>query len=123
MPPSADLAARCGPIELLLTDVDGVLTDGIIVLDDHGAETKRFHVRDGLGFALWRKAGKRAAILSARSAPAVDHRAAELGIDPVIQGAAEKGTAFRALIAELGLDSRQVCYLGDDLPDLPVLGA
>ena len=118
-----DLAERCAPIELLLVDVDGVLTDGVIALDDHGVETKHFHVRDGSALNLWRKSGKRAAILSGRWAPAVDRRAAELGIAPVIQGAAEKGPPFRALIRELGLDGRQVCYVGDDLPDLPVLGA
>jgi 3-deoxy-D-manno-octulosonate 8-phosphate phosphatase (KDO 8-P phosphatase) len=118
-----DLADRCAPIELLLVDVDGVLTDGVIALDDLGVETKHFHVRDGSGIALWRKAGKRVAILSGRSAPAVNRRADELGIAPVIQGAAEKGVSFRTLIAELGLDARQVCYVGDDLPDLPVLGA
>ncbi len=119
----SDLAARCGPIELLLVDVDGVLTDGVIVLDDRGVETKHFHVRDGSAVALWRKAGKRAAILSGRRAPLVDLRAAELGIAPVIQGAADKGPPFRTLIADLGLDARQVCYVGDDLADLLVLSA
>jgi 3-deoxy-D-manno-octulosonate 8-phosphate phosphatase (KDO 8-P phosphatase) len=118
-----DLAARCGPVELLLVDVDGVLTDGVIAVDDHGVETKHFHVRDGSAFDLWRKAGKRAAILSGRWAPAVDRRAAELGIAPVIQGASRKGEPFRRLIAELGLDAAQVCYVGDDLADLPVLHA
>ena len=104
-------------------DVDGVLTDGSIVLDDRGVETKHFHVRDGTAFGLWRKAGKRAAILSGRRAPLVDRRAAELGISPVIQGAVDKGRPFRDLIRTLGLDARQVCYVGDDLPDLPVLAA
>jgi 3-deoxy-D-manno-octulosonate 8-phosphate phosphatase (KDO 8-P phosphatase) len=118
-----DLAARCGPVELLLVDVDGVLTDGVIAIDDHGVETKHFHVRDGSGLNLWRKAGKRAAILSGRWAPLVDRRAAELGIAPVIQGVPHKGEPFRALIKELGLDASQVCYVGDDLADLPVLGA
>jgi 3-deoxy-D-manno-octulosonate 8-phosphate phosphatase (KDO 8-P phosphatase) len=78
-------------------------------------------VRDGSGIYLWRKAGKRAAILSGRAAAAVDHRAAELGITPVIQGASEKSKPFWALLGELGLDARQACYMGDDLPDLPVL--
>jgi len=118
-----DLAARCGPIELLLVDVDGVLTDGAIVVNDHGVETKHFHVRDGSAFGLWKSTGKRAAILSGRSAPVVDRRAAELGIAPVIQGASSKAGPFRALIAELGLEPRQVCYVGDDLADLPVLAA
>jgi 3-deoxy-D-manno-octulosonate 8-phosphate phosphatase (KDO 8-P phosphatase) len=125
-PPSStadDVSARCGPIELLLVDVDGVLTDGVIALDGNGVETKHFHVRDGSGITLWNKAGKRAAILSGRRAAAVDLRAAELGISPVIQGAANKAEPFRTLLADLGLDPRQVCYIGDDLADLPVLSA
>lgn len=121
--PLLDLADRCGPIELLLVDVDGVLTDGVIAIDDKGVETKHFHVRDGSAFHLWKKAGKRAAILSGRWAPLVDRRAAELGIAPVIQGAPQKGGPFRALLRDLGLDAKQVCYVGDDLADLPVLNA
>jgi 3-deoxy-D-manno-octulosonate 8-phosphate phosphatase (KDO 8-P phosphatase) len=123
MPAPPDLAARCGPVELLLVDVDGVLTDGVIAVDDRGVETKHFHVRDGSAINLWRKAGKRAAILSGRRAVAVEHRAAELGIALVIQGKPHKAEPFRTLIADLGLDARQVCYIGDDLADLPVLGA
>src|SRR3954464_15572182 len=120
--PPAGLAARCRSIELLVLDVDGVLTDGVIAVDDHGVETKHFHVRDGSAIALWRRAGKRAAILSGRSAAAVEHRAAELGIAPVIQGAAEKGGPFRALIAELGVEARQVCLVWDELAEHPALG-
>jgi 3-deoxy-D-manno-octulosonate 8-phosphate phosphatase (KDO 8-P phosphatase) len=121
--PLLDLADRCAAIELLLVDVDGVLTDGVIAIDDKGVETKHFHVRDGSAFHLWKKAGKKAAILSGRWAPLVDRRAAELGIAPVIQGAPQKGGPFRALIRDLGLEAKQVCYVGDDLADLPVLGA
>ncbi len=122
MPSSADeLARRCGPIELLVVDVDGVLTDGVIAIDDRGVETKHFHVRDGSALSLWRKAGKRAAILSGRWAPLVNRRAAELGIAPVIQGAASKGEPFARLLRELGLDARQAAYVGDDLADLPPL--
>ncbi len=118
-----DLAERCAPIELLVVDVDGVLTDGVIAIDDRGVETKHFHVRDGSAFTFWRALGKRAAILSGRWAPVVNRRAAELGIAPVIQGVSEKGGAFRAMIADLGVEARQVCFVGDDLPDLPVLRA
>jgi 3-deoxy-D-manno-octulosonate 8-phosphate phosphatase (KDO 8-P phosphatase) len=115
------LAARFESIELLVTDVDGVLTDGAIVLDDQGVQTKHFHVRDGLGFSLWHRAGKQAAILSGRAAAAVERRASELGIAHVLQGYDEKVAPFRLLIGQLGLVERQVCYVGDDLPDLPVL--
>jgi 3-deoxy-D-manno-octulosonate 8-phosphate phosphatase (KDO 8-P phosphatase) len=116
------LAARCAPIELLIADVDGVLTDGTIAIDDAGTEIKHFHVRDGLGFALWHRAGKQSAILSGRRAAAVERRAAELAIGHVLQGHDAKAGPFRDLVARLGLEPRQVCYIGDDLPDLPVLG-
>jgi 3-deoxy-D-manno-octulosonate 8-phosphate phosphatase (KDO 8-P phosphatase) len=117
----AELAARCQEIELLVTDVDGVLTDGVIAIDGHGLETKHFHVRDGLGFAVWHLAGKEAAILSGRQSVAVEHRAAELKIAHVLQAREQKADSLRTLIDELGLSPRQVCFMGDDLPDLPAL--
>ncbi|MBY0456464.1 MAG: phenylphosphate carboxylase subunit delta, partial [Gemmataceae bacterium] len=83
---SPDLAARAAKIELLLLDVDGVLTDGRIVYSDDGRELKSFHVRDGSGLKLWHAAGKRSAIVSGRRTPAVERRAAELGMPPVLQG-------------------------------------
>jgi 3-deoxy-D-manno-octulosonate 8-phosphate phosphatase (KDO 8-P phosphatase) len=119
--PEADLAARCAGIEVLIVDVDGVLTDGVIAIDDRGVETKHFHVRDGSGVALWRRAGKRIAILSGRFAPLVDRRAAELGISPVIQGVSSKAEPFVRLLRVLSVEPRQVCYVGDDLADLPAL--
>lgn len=115
------LAARAARIDLLLLDVDGVLTDGGIVYTDGGAEAKRFHVRDGSGLKLWRRAGKRAAILSGRKSAAVDRRAAELGIAPVLQGRDDKLAAFAEVLAATGLRADQVCAVGDDLPDVPVL--
>lgn len=115
------LADRAARIELLLLDVDGVLTDGSVVYADGGAELKRFHVRDGSGLKLWQSAGKRAAIVSGRNSPAVTRRAAELGVAPVLQGRDDKLAAFEAVLAELGVRPEQVCAVGDDLPDLPVL--
>jgi 3-deoxy-D-manno-octulosonate 8-phosphate phosphatase (KDO 8-P phosphatase) len=123
MEPADTLAQRCQAIDLLVMDVDGVLTDGLIILDDHGVETKHFYVRDGSGIHLWRRAGKRAAILSGRAAPVVEKRAAELGIDPVVQGMPEKWVPFQAILGQLGVEPRHTCYMGDDLPDLPVLKA
>jgi len=119
----ADLAARCRPIELLVADVDGVLTDGVIALDDRGVETKHFHVRDGMAYTLWHRAGKQAAILSGRRGAAVEQRAAELKIAHVLQGHEQKATPLRTLIEGLGLVPDQVCFVGDDLADLPVLTA
>jgi len=120
-PSSADLAARCAAIDLLAVDVDGVLTDGAIVIDDQGVESKHFHVRDGLAYSLWHRAGKHSAILSGRRAEVVRRRAEELKIAHVAQGLDEKGEAFLTLLAELGLKPHQVCFVGDDLVDLPVL--
>ncbi|AMV35973.1 KdsC family phosphatase [Planctomyces sp. SH-PL62] len=120
---AADLQARCEAIQVLAVDVDGVLTDGRIIVDDAGVESKNFHVRDGLAFALWHKVGKSSAILSGRRAAVVERRAAELKIQRVVQGIADKGEAFRALLAETGATAEQVCYVGDDLIDLPVLRA
>jgi 3-deoxy-D-manno-octulosonate 8-phosphate phosphatase (KDO 8-P phosphatase) len=116
-----DLAARAAAIELLLLDVDGVLTDGSVIYADDGTELKRFHVRDGSGLKLWRLAGKRAAIVSGRKSVAVDRRAAELGVAPVIQGRDDKFAALAEVLAETGLRAGQVCAVGDDLPDVPLL--
>lgn len=118
----AELVARCEAVELLAVDVDGVLTDGGIVIDDRGVESKHFFVRDGLGLALWRRAGKRSAIISGRSAEVVARRAAELKIDRVAQGIDDKAAAVMALREAFGLAAAQVCYIGDDLIDLPAMG-
>ncbi len=115
------LADRAAQIELLLLDVDGVLTDGSIIYADDRSELKRFHVRDGSGLKLWQMAGKRAAIVSGRKSPVVEYRAAELGIAPVVQGCREKLPAFEAVLREMRMRPEQVCAIGDDLPDLPVL--
>jgi 3-deoxy-D-manno-octulosonate 8-phosphate phosphatase (KDO 8-P phosphatase) len=116
-----ELTGRCQPIELLVADVDGVLTDGVIALDAEGRETKHFHVRDGMAYAIWHRAGKQAAILSGRTAGAVARRAAELKIAHVLQGHEQKAGPLRSLIEGLGISPRQVCFVGDDLADLPVL--
>ncbi|MBP3957055.1 HAD-IIIA family hydrolase [Gemmata sp. G18] len=118
---TSDLSQRAAAIELLLLDVDGVLTDGRVVYADDGRELKFFHVRDGSGLKLWRAAGKRAAIVSGRDSRAVERRAAELGIHPVLQGRENKLRAFEDVLAQTGLNPEQVCAIGDDLPDVPVL--
>src|SRR5262249_3774999 len=115
------LAERCDGIELLLLDVDGVLTDGGIVYADDGRELKQFHVRDGSALTFWQLAGKRAAILTGRTSRVVEVRAKELGIAPVIQGGADKREAFRDLLGQTGLRAEAVCFVGDDLLDVPVL--
>jgi 3-deoxy-D-manno-octulosonate 8-phosphate phosphatase (KDO 8-P phosphatase) len=118
-----NLDQRCRPIRLILSDVDGVLTDGGIVFDNQGIETKRFNVRDGLGIRLWQKAGYRFGLITHRSSHIVKMRVAELGIEVVRQGIDDKLSAMKGILSELRLTPAQTCYIGDDLPDLPVVGA
>ena len=115
------LRQRCAAVQLLVADVDGVLTDGAIVYGSGGVELKAFHVRDGSGLKLWHQAGKRTALLTGRSSPLVEVRAAELGVAFVTQGASAKLAAYRELLARVGVRAAEVCYVGDDLPDLPPL--
>jgi 3-deoxy-D-manno-octulosonate 8-phosphate phosphatase (KDO 8-P phosphatase) len=133
------LCERCSAVELLLVDVDGVLTTGGIVYGSvaeslrdsectRGAsalhsdlEIKEFFVRDGSGLHLWHRAGKRTGLLTGRSSPLVEHRASELGIGWVVQGASEKLSAYRRILAEAGVGEEAVCYIGDDVPDVPLL--
>lgn len=104
-----------------MMDVDGILTDGAIVLDAQGKEIKSFDVQDGFGLVLLRQAGIKTAILSARSAPAVTARAEDLKIDKICQDAYPKAGVYARLIREWGLADENVCFMGDDLPDLAVL--
>jgi 3-deoxy-D-manno-octulosonate 8-phosphate phosphatase (KDO 8-P phosphatase) len=115
--PEIDLAA----IQLLVLDVDGVLTDGRIVLTPAGEEIKSFHARDGAGLKYWKRAGGRIAIITGRSSPAVARRAAELEVDAVRLGAKAKLLAYREVLAELGFTPAQTAVMGDDLPDLPLM--
>jgi 3-deoxy-D-manno-octulosonate 8-phosphate phosphatase (KDO 8-P phosphatase) len=119
----AGLLERCRAVQLLALDVDGVLTDGRITYTPDGVEIKSFHVRDGSALVHWQKLGKRVAIISGRTSKAVDVRAAELGITQVRQGAADKRFALRTILAATGIKPEQVCAVGDDLPELPLLQA
>lgn len=112
------LAAR---IELVVFDVDGVLTDGQIILGADGSEYKAFDVRDGLGMVRLREAGVTLAIITGRSSTVVATRMRELGIGHVYQGVRDKRATLLALQSELGIGVEQTCYLGDDLPDLPAM--
>src|SRR5487761_1611048 len=115
-------AKRCQPIELIVSDIDGVLSDGGIIFNNEGIETKRFHIRDGLGIKLWKWAGGKFAVITGRNSHIVNVRAAELGIDLVRQGTEQKLPALREIVAQFGLTADQVCYIGDDLPDLAGVG-
>jgi 3-deoxy-D-manno-octulosonate 8-phosphate phosphatase (KDO 8-P phosphatase) len=108
-------------VSLLCLDVDGVLTDGSILIDDHGIETKRFHVRDGTAIRLWMELGHEVAFITGRRGMVVRHRAAELGVRHVIQGVERKVEAFGELLNGIGLAASAAAMLGDDLPDLGVM--
>jgi YrbI family 3-deoxy-D-manno-octulosonate 8-phosphate phosphatase len=115
------VAQRCQSIELLLCDVDGVLTDGRVILDNQGIETKQFHIRDGLGIRLWQRAGGKFGLVTGRSSNVVKLRAIELDIQIVRQGADDKLAVVQSMLSEMKLKPEQVAYIGDDLPDLPVV--
>ena len=120
---AAELGARARRIRVAVFDVDGVMTDGRIYLGESGEEMKAFNVADGYGLRMLIEAGIEVAILSGRRARCVERRAAELGIRHVVQGAGEKLPAFVRLLGELRLAAEHAAYMGDDLPDLPVLQA
>lgn len=115
------LDQRCQNIELILADVDGVLTSGEIIFNNQGIETKQFHIRDGLGIRLWQRAGYKFGLITGRSSHVVKIRAAELGIEIVRQTAEDKLPIALEIISQLGIQPEQVCYIGDDLPDVPVI--
>lgn len=108
-------------IRLLVLDVDGVLTDGSIMLDDDGRETKRFNVRDGLGITCWLRLGFEAAIITRRLGGATLHRMRELGITRVVQGSKDKLEAVKHLSAELSIPLTEIAFIGDDWPDMSAM--
>ena len=117
------LAEKCELIRLILTDVDGVLTDGQVIIDNRGVESKQFHIRDGQGIRLWQQGGGRWGIVTGRSSQVVKLRAAELDIDIVRQGVGDKLAVVKTICEELELDLSQICFVGDDLPDWSVIKA
>ncbi len=109
-------------IELVVFDVDGVLTRGEIAYAGAEGELKVFDVQDGLGFVLARRAGLLTALITGRASEAVRRRARELQVDVLLEGQSHKGAALLELMAKLRVKPAQVCYVGDDLPDLPAMG-
>ena len=109
---------RCRRIRLILSDVDGVLTDGGLWFDNAGIESKQFHIRDGLGIRLWQRAGYPFGLITGRTSQIVQVRAAELGIEIVRQGSEDKLPVLRDVAQQLNIGAEETCYIGDDLPDL-----
>ena len=112
---------RARAVRLALFDVDGVMTDGTVFMGPRGEVFKAFNILDGHGVKMLQSAGVATAILSGRESAAVERRAAELSIAHVIQGAADKLAAFERLATKLGLAPEACAFVGDDLPDLPVM--
>ncbi|MGF1644360.1 MAG: KdsC family phosphatase [Thiotrichales bacterium] len=115
------LIERARDIELVIFDVDGVLTDGSLFVGDDGQEYKAFNSKDGHGIRMLHHAGVRSAILTGRSSEVVKHRARDLDIELVLQGHRDKRPAFAQLLEQTGLNRQQVAYVGDDVVDLPVM--
>lgn len=116
-----ELAERARALRLAVFDVDGVMTDGTLYIGPQGEAMKAFHILDGHGLKMLRESGIVTAIISGRASEAVAVRARELGIDHVAQGISDKVAAFERLLAATGIEARAASFMGDDLPDLPVM--
>ena len=121
MDDQASIERRASRIKLLLMDCDGVLTDGRLWLTDDSDEQKSFNTHDGLGLALLHRAGLKSGIITARSSRAVARRAQELGVEFVCQGNPDKTAAFEQVLQQAGVDENEVAFVGDDLPDIPLM--
>ena len=117
----AGLVDRCRELQLVLCDVDGVMTDGSLLFGPDGTELKSLNVRDGLGIVLAHHAGLQTGLVSGRSSEPIARRAAELGVAVIHQGVADKAAALAQILDEQRLSASQVAYMGDDLNDLPVM--
>jgi len=112
---------RLGDVRLVAFDIDGVFTDGRFYLSDDGVESKAFHTQDGYGVRQLLSAGIEVAVISGRESAAVEKRMAELQVPHVVLGCKDKVLAMNELASRLGLDASACAYVGDDLPDLPLL--
>ena len=118
---SNQIYTQAKEIRCLICDVDGVLTEGQVYLDNDEGELKAFNIKDGLGIKLMAKHGITVAIITGRKSQIVSRRMQELSVEHVYQGQVDKLAAFDDLLAKLSLEPDQVAYVGDDLPDLPLM--
>jgi 3-deoxy-D-manno-octulosonate 8-phosphate phosphatase (KDO 8-P phosphatase) len=118
---SYEIQGRARKLRLVLLDVDGVLTDGLVWMDSHGGEAKTFSIRDGAAIKWAQAAGLSIGLLSGRPSEATSRRAKELGIETVIQRGGPKIDGYGDVLRQLSLEDEHVAYMGDDLQDLPVL--
>lgn len=115
------LIEKAKKIKCLICDVDGVLTDGLLFLDNHGNELKAFHVQDGMGLKLLMAVGIDVAVITTSVNQVIDHRMQQLGIKHYYKGQVDKQVAFAKLKESLGLANEEIAYVGDDLPDLAII--
>lgn len=108
-------------IKVLILDVDGVMADGRIIYDNFGDEFKVFDVQDGFGLALWRRSGLKSAIVTAKKTRIVARRAKECGITKIFQNVHDKGAVFEKALRALKASDEEVCFVGDDLLDIPIM--
>ena len=118
---TSDIYQLAKNIRCLICDVDGVLTDGSVYLDNQQGEMKAFNIKDGLGIKLMQRGGIETVIITGRNSPVVSRRMAELGIEHYYQGQQDKQAAFEDVLAKLNIQPDNVAYVGDDLPDLPLM--
>ncbi len=116
-----DILERAKHIELIIFDVDGVMTDGSLFFGDDGQEYKAFNSFDGHGMRMLLESGLQAAIITGRQSNVVKHRMQDLGVSLIYQGYRDKRPAFATLLQEVGLKAEQVAYVGDDVVDLPIM--
>ena len=119
--PDQELDQRAAAIRLMLFDVDGVLTDGLVTIHDDGHESKNFFIRDGIALVWAQRAGIKVGLLSARLSATTPHRAAQLGISLVYHGVSSKLATYERILVEHGLSHHEVAFMGDDVVDLAVL--
>ncbi len=116
-----DIRERAAGIKLLVLDVDGVMTDGRIICDNFGDEFKEFDVQDGYGLTLWWRAGLKSAIVTAKKSRIVSRRAKGCHITKVFMNAKDKGAVYEKLLKIFKLTDEEVCFIGDDLMDMPIM--
>jgi len=116
-----ELLEKAKKIKCLICDVDGVLSDGLLYIDNHGNELKTFHVQDGMGLKLLMAIGIEVAVITTARNAVVDHRMQQLGVTHYYKGQVDKREAYQQLKKTLGFADNEFAYIGDDLPDLPII--
>lgn len=118
---ASDVRERAARIRLAIFDVDGVMTDGRVIINDQGVETRFFDIKDGFGVVALQQSGIEAAIISTKQSESVARRAKELRIEMLYMGVRKKLEKYEEILREKGLTDAEVCYVGDDLVDLPLM--